>query len=202
MLLPMLRIRLNSAVASVRSSGASVAKVMVLSGTKMKPRPRPWTKPAADDRPGADVGREARHLPERERGQAEAGEDQQARVDPADQAADQEHRDHGAEAARRQEVAGGQHRIAHQVLQERRQQRQRREQDDADHEDEQQAGREVAVAEQRRLDERAASRSSCGRGTGRGTGRQTPPRRRSRSSRTSPAARRGRASSAARRSRG
>ncbi|MNC36467.1 hypothetical protein D3C75_849890 [compost metagenome] len=44
-LLPMLRIRLNSAVHSLRWCGARVAKVMVDNGTKMKPRPSPWTKP-------------------------------------------------------------------------------------------------------------------------------------------------------------
>ena len=45
MLLPMLRIRLNRPVASVRHSGGRVAKVTVLSGTKIRPKPRPWMKP-------------------------------------------------------------------------------------------------------------------------------------------------------------
>src|SRR5919206_287200 len=45
MLLPMLRIRLNRPVASVRHSGGSVENVTVLSGTKIRPKARPWTKP-------------------------------------------------------------------------------------------------------------------------------------------------------------
>ena len=39
MLLPRLRIRLNRPVASVRHSGGRVAKVTVLSGTKIRPKP-------------------------------------------------------------------------------------------------------------------------------------------------------------------
>ncbi len=115
---------------------------------------------AADDVPGRAVGREPRHLPQGEGGQQQAGENQQAGVDPADQAADQEHRDHGAKAARRQDVAGGDHRVAQQALQEGRQEGQGRQEDDADDEDEQQAGHQVAVAEQIRVEERPV----CGQG--------------------------------------
>ena len=43
--LPMLRIRRQEAVASVRNSPGSVAKATVFSGTKTKPRPKPWTMP-------------------------------------------------------------------------------------------------------------------------------------------------------------
>ena len=45
MLEPMLRIRLKKAVPCVRNRGARVEKVVVLSGTKTSPRPKPWTKP-------------------------------------------------------------------------------------------------------------------------------------------------------------
>ena len=80
--------------------------------------------------------------------------DNQARVDPADHTPDQEHHQHGAHAARCQHHPGGQHRVAHQVLQVGREQRQRGEQDDADQEDEDQTGGEVAVSEQARVHER------------------------------------------------
>ena len=43
--LPMFRSRLNRPAASVRSIGSRVEKVIVLSGTKMKPKPRPWMTP-------------------------------------------------------------------------------------------------------------------------------------------------------------
>ena len=42
---PIFRVRLKSAVASVRCMGGSVAKATVDSGTKTRPRPRPWTIP-------------------------------------------------------------------------------------------------------------------------------------------------------------
>ena len=40
---PMLRISVHSAAPSVRNALGSVAKATVLSGTKTKPRPTPWT---------------------------------------------------------------------------------------------------------------------------------------------------------------
>src|SRR3546814_3247248 len=55
-----------------------------------------------------------------------------ARIEMAAQLADTAHRDHGADAPRRNHQAGGQDRIVEQVLQERRQQRRSREQDHAD----------------------------------------------------------------------
>ena len=45
------------------------------------------------------------HLPERDRGQSEAERDQEARIDLLHQPADDHHRDHRAEAARRQHQA-------------------------------------------------------------------------------------------------
>ena len=53
MLLPRLRIRLNRPVASVRQSGGRVAKVTVLSGTKIRPKPRPCDEAGAHDRRSA-----------------------------------------------------------------------------------------------------------------------------------------------------
>ena len=41
----MLRTRLNSAAASARNRGSSVAKASVDSGTKTRPRPSPCTTP-------------------------------------------------------------------------------------------------------------------------------------------------------------
>ena len=42
---PMLRDRLSSAAAVVRMRGASVSNARLCSGTKIRPRPRPWTTP-------------------------------------------------------------------------------------------------------------------------------------------------------------
>ena len=42
---PMLRDRLSSAAPVVRIRGASVSKASVCRGTKISPRPSPWTTP-------------------------------------------------------------------------------------------------------------------------------------------------------------
>ena len=105
--------------------------------------------------------RKVRHLPERDRGQHDADADDQARIDAPDQPAD-EHMASSVPTPRgAMAMPGLQHRIAHQLLQQRRQQRQRREQHDAHHEDQDIAGEEIAVLEQRQADERAPARSAC-----------------------------------------
>ena len=73
---------------------------------------------------------------------------------------DENHRDHRADAARRHDDAGGDGRIAEDRRQHRRQQRQARQQDDADDEDEHQPGREIAVDEDLRVDERVFATSA------------------------------------------
>ena len=149
MLLPRLRIRLNSAGRLGAQVGARVAKASALSGTKMKPRPSPWTMPVRMIAHWLTSVVKSAISQSENAVSARPPKIEQARIDAADQPADHDHGDHRADAARRQHQAGGDHRIAHQVLQERRQQRQRRQQDDADDEDEQQADDEVAVLEQR-----------------------------------------------------
>ena len=77
-----------------------------------------------------------------------------ARIDAAHQPADDQHGDHGADAARPHDDAGGDDRIVHELLQIGRLQRHRRVIGEADDDDEQHAGGEVAIAEQRRPHER------------------------------------------------
>ena len=109
-----------------------------------------------DDRGAIHLQVEARHLPQRDRGQRKARGDDEPGVDFAHEPADDEHRHQGADAARRGDQAGQHDGIIHQVLQQRRQQRQRREQHDADNENEHVAGDEVAVLEQGGADEAAS----------------------------------------------
>ena len=153
MLEPMLRIRLYSAVPWVRSLPGSVAKVMVESGTNMKPSPMPCRMPVRISVHCETSGVKPVISHSTAGGQQQADGQQDARIDAVDDAADDHHGHHGADAARRQDQAGGDHRIAHQVLQVGREQRERGEQDDADHEDEAEPDGEVAVAEDARIDE-------------------------------------------------
>ena len=56
---------------------------------------------------------------------AEAGAEQEARIDPPDQPSDDQHGDHRADAARPHHEPGGDDRVVHEVLQIGRLQRQR-----------------------------------------------------------------------------
>ena len=124
---PMLRISVHSAAPSVRIAAGSVAKAMVLSGTKTKPRPTPCATPLMAMVARGDVGVPPDHRPKaRSVASVEPEEDQDARVVLAEQAADDHHREERADAAHAQEIAAGQHGIAEQVLDERRHQRHRR----------------------------------------------------------------------------
>src|SRR3954471_1728902 len=76
MLLPILRIRLNTAVPCVRTVRDKVAKLIVLSGTKTRPRPNPCNA-RGDQRRHAHPQRKPAHLIKRERGKREPGEQDQ-----------------------------------------------------------------------------------------------------------------------------
>ena len=91
------------------------------------------------------VERDCRH------GNADANED--PRIDAADELAGEVHGDEAAEAARRHGDTRGQHRIAEQILQQRRQQRHRREQHHAHDEHQKISHREIRVLEQPEADE-------------------------------------------------
>ena len=120
---------------------------MVESGTNMKPSPKPCRMPVRTSVHCETSGVKPVISHSTAAVSSRPTASSSARIDAVDDAADDHHGDHGADAARRQHQAGGDHRIAHQVLQVGRDQRQRRQQDDADHEDEAEADGEVAVLE-------------------------------------------------------
>ena len=152
---PRLRISVHSAAPSVRISPGRVAKAMVLSGTNTNPRPTPWPMLSSVDRRRRDLRRPADHQVQRDGRQRQAEEHHQARVDLAGEPPDHHHREERADAARAEEIAAGQHGIAHQVLDVGRHQRHGGEQDDADQEHEDQRDGEIPVAEDAQRDERA-----------------------------------------------
>ena len=119
-----------------------------------QPEAQPLDDAGLDDQVIVHLRREAGHDVERVGREHEPEHHEIARIHPVDDAPDQHHRDHGADAARRHDEAGGDGRIAEDRRQHRRQQRQARQQDDADDEDEDQPGREIAVDEDLRVDER------------------------------------------------
>ena len=202
MLEPTLRTRLNRPVPSVRKWDRGWRRQASYSGTKTSPRPRPWTTPRVMIGPSSIMTVEKPdHLPERIGRQRQPDEDEDARVDHAHQPPDDDHRDHRADAARRHDQAGGDHRIAEQVLQHRRQQRQAGQQHDADDEDEdQRRSTKLRSRNMREVDERMLRRQRMD---------DEHPRARDRQAELDPdlgrvepveLRRRGRASSAARRS--
>jgi hypothetical protein len=88
----------------------------------------------------AHVRRELRHLPQRKGRNHKPNEQEQPRIDTIDQAADDEHRQHRAETARREHITRHQNRITEHV--------------DARDEHKNHAGAEIAVFEHGRFDER------------------------------------------------
>ena len=196
---PMLRIRLKSEAASARYLRVQRREGDRRERHEDEAEAEPLHHPGDHDRPAVHQDGEPGHLPERDRGQAEAGQDQEPRVDLADQPPDDDHRDHRPDAARRQHHAGRHHRIAHHPLQHRRQQREPREQDHPHHEDHGQRHHQVGVAEDRRVDERVLAADDVDHEGPEPGERQARGRSRSPARRTSRPARRGPAGAAARR---
>ena len=98
------------------------------------------------------------HLPAGEGSDPEADGEQDAQVDLAGQPADDEHRDHGADAAGGHDESGKACRVAEQVLQHGGKEGTRREQHHADQEDHEDPGDVVRVAQQAHVEERLAGR--------------------------------------------
>ena len=109
---------------------------------------QPLRESGPHDRGGAHLQIEARHLPRRKGRQRKAGADDQPKVDLTHDAPDEEHREQRAEAPRRRDETGGDHRVVEQILQQGRQQRERGEQDHTDDENERVAGQKVPILEQ------------------------------------------------------
>ena len=78
--------------------------------------------PADDHRPRRLVDRKAGHHPQRDAHQHDADPDQQPRIDLAHQPPGEQHRDQRADPARRGQEARLEHRIAVEILQQRREQ--------------------------------------------------------------------------------
>ena len=125
--------RVDRRALGTQPAAASVAKVSTVSGGKTRPRPKPSRTPFQTMRAFADIEIEERHVVERGgalRHEADARSGC-ARPSRHDQTRDKHHRHHHARAARRQHNAGGEHRIAHELLQERRHQGRRHDQHEA-----------------------------------------------------------------------
>src|SRR5271163_5263359 len=123
-----------------------------------KAQPETLNQPRDDNRLHIHGEREPAHLIERQSSQREPAENEQTDIHQVDDAADQEHRGHGTDAARRDDKTGARHRVVHRLLQHWRQQRQSREHDDPDKEHQHDAGDEIAVAQQVAVEERGLAR--------------------------------------------
>src|SRR5271168_394819 len=110
---PMLRMSVQSAAPSVRNSPGRLAKAIVLSGTKMKPRPNPCAIELTTIVP-AETSRFQPTMSQRD----ETDENHDPIIDPAAQSADYEHPHECADAARAEQNAAREHRVIEQVLNE------------------------------------------------------------------------------------
>ena len=153
---PTLRARLSRLAAVVRSRGASVSKARLCSGTKISPRPRPWTTPLEITGPDGWSSAKPVIIHSDTPISTTPRPTSKPRVDLAGQPARHQHRDQRADAARRGQEARLQHRIAVEILEQRRQQREAGEQQHAGHRHEQQASREIAVGEHAAFEQRLA----------------------------------------------
>ena len=113
---------------------------------------------AHDHRPRRLIDGEPGHHVQRDAHQADADAHQQPRIEPARKPSRHQHRDQGADTARRGQESRLQHRIAVKILKQRRQQRQAREQQHAGHSHERHSGGEITVLEHRSVEQRIPGR--------------------------------------------
>ena len=153
------RKRDTHAAADIAQQGiqrGSVAAIGVRQGRETQGRqrhehetdPQALNESAPDDMAARHIETELGHPVQRIGQQQHSDKDRQARIDASQDATGNLHGDHRADTARRHDQAGCDHRVALQVLQERRQQGEGGEQHDAQNRDDHQTSDQVSIPKQ------------------------------------------------------